>query len=286
MAKQSAFAGAHTVRKLEAIESYLRAYQKVMKKQNFKTVFFDAFAGTGDLPTSPGGGLLAELGDKDEILRGSARRALQIEPPFNQYVFVEKMRGKADELLLLKAEFAALAGRVKVKHGDANDELISFCKSTDWRSTRAVVFLDPFGNQVRWETLEVLARCPVDLWYLFPSHLGVNRQINNDGSIEANREPSLASLYGTTAWREAFVENEKMSDLFGEMEVRAKRVDADIATRFMIQRMKTIFKGGVLDDWLPLGRNAAHWYSLIFACGNPRGREIAHRIARAVMRGN
>jgi three-Cys-motif partner protein len=285
MVKQSAFAGGHTIKKLNAIEGYLHGYQTVMKKQNFITAFFDAFAGTGDLPTGyDDGGLLADVVDKDEMVQGSARRALQVAPPFHRYIFVEKMKGKVEELLRVKAEFASLAGRIQVTQGDANEELVAFCKATDWRSTRAVVFLDPFGNQVRWETLEAIAKCPIDLWYLFPSHLGVNRQINNDGNIDATRGPSLDSLYGTPNWRDAFVRHEKRNDLFGETEVATKQVDADIATRFMIERMKTIFRGGVLDEWLPLGKNGAHWYSLIFACANPRGGEIARRIARHVVR--
>ena len=44
-----------------------------------------------------------------------------------------------------------------------------------------------------------------------------------------------------------------------------RRASADVATRFMIRRMKTVFKGGVLDRWLPLGKHGAPWYSLIFA---------------------
>lgn len=284
MAKQSAFAGAHTVAKLEAIEKYLHAYQTALKRQNFTTVFFDAFAGTGELPTGFDGQLLATVLDKDEIVEGSARRALQVSPPFHRYIFVEKMKGKAEELLRLKDEFSDKSDRIEILHGDANDELISFCGKTNWKSTRAVVFLDPFGNQVRWETLEILARHPIDLWYLFPSQLGVNRQINNDGSIEFNREDSLDSLLGTRDWRSAFVKREKSTDLLGEIEIATKQVTADLATRFMIERMKAIFKGGVLDEWLPLGKNGAHWNSLIFACGNPRGGEIACRIARHVMR--
>jgi len=284
MAEQAAFAGAHTVAKLEAVEKYLHAYQTALKKQNFTTVFFDAFAGTGELPTDFDVQLLTNVLDKDEIVQGSARRALQVSPPFHRYIFVEKMKGKAEELLRLKAEFSDKSDRIKIVHGDANDELISFCENTNWKSTRAVVFLDPFGNQVRWETLEILASHPIDLWYLFPSQLGVNRQINNDGSIEVSREDSLDGLLGTRDWRSAFVKREKSTDLLGEIEIATKQVTADLATRFMIERMKTIFKGGVLDEWLPLGKNGAHWYSLIFACGNPRGGEIACRIARHVMR--
>ncbi len=59
-----------------------------------------------------------------------------------------------------------------------------------------------------------------------------------------------------------------------------RRASADAATRFMIRRMKIVFKGGVLDRWLPLGKHGAPWYSLIFAWGNPSER--AGRIARDI----
>jgi len=75
-------------------------------------------------------------------------------------------------------------------------------------------------------------------------------------------------------------------NLWGETEqVSFKQSTVDSVTRFMIKRMKAVFKGVVLDEWLPLGRGGSHWYSLIFACANPRAKatEIAERVARAVM---
>lgn len=285
MAKQSRFAGRHTIEKLEAIGGYLNAYRKVMKSTSFTTIFFDAFAGTGDLPVDlDEGGLFQEVTDKDEILEGSARRALQVVPSFHRYVFVEKMKGKAGELHRLKSEYPSIADRIEVNHGDANDELIKFCRTTDWRKSRAVVFLDPFGNQVLWDTLATVAKCPIDLWYLFPSHLGVNRQIANSGVVEDAKAQSLDRVFGTQNWRERFLVKEKNMDLFGETDAARKEANADIVTRFMIERMRTVF-GGVLDEWLPLGKNGAHWFSLIFAWGNksPGPGKIASRIAKHLM---
>jgi hypothetical protein len=37
----------------------------------------------------------------------------------------------------------------------------------------------------------------------------------------------------------------------------------------MIARMKQVFRGGVLDEWLPLGSRNIHMYSLLFAWANP-----------------
>ena len=269
MSKQSAFVGGHTLEKLDAVEKYLQAFQTALKKQKFHTVFFDAFAGTGDLPAQAAGQLLDGVVDPDQIAEGSARRALRIKPPFDEYIFVEQMKGKAAELLALKTDFNDLAPRISVIHGDANRAVADFCGSRDWARTRMVCFLDPFGNQVSFSTIEAVAKCNIDLWYLFPAGIGVNRQISGDGTVVASAEPSLDRMYGTADWRTEFIQAKSVPTLFGDENVLEKNSSAEIATRFMIRRMKTVFGGRVLDSWLPLGRNGGHWYSLIFACGNP-----------------
>jgi three-Cys-motif partner protein len=281
MVRQAAFAGRHTIQKLDAIERYLRAYRNVLKNTGFTTIFFDAFAGTGELPLDDRPDTVFEgVFDKDEIIEGSAQRALQVEPLFHRYVFIEKAKGKADALREMLTRFPEAAKRAEVITGEANAEVIRFCEETSWRSCRAVLFLDPFGNQVQWKTLEVIAHCPIDLWYLFPSHLGVSRQINLDGTVEPGKAQSLDQLFGCTDWRESFLRREESRDLFGATEVSIRQASADAATRFMIGRMKTVFGGGVLDKWLPLGKNGAQWYSLIFAWGNPS--QNAGRIARDI----
>ena len=75
---------------------YLRAYTTVMKGQNLVTVFFDAFAGTGELAArSEPPGLFDVEADEQGLIEGSARRALRINLGFDRYVFVERMKGKA-----------------------------------------------------------------------------------------------------------------------------------------------------------------------------------------------
>jgi three-Cys-motif partner protein len=285
MARQSAFAGKHTIRKLEAIDKYLRAFQTVMKKQRFSTVFFDAFAGTGDLPSvSPPASMFGEDSDGLNFIEGSARRALRVVPSFDRYVFVEQKKGKVEELLKLKTEFSELRSRISIFQEDANAAITKFCARTNWTTTRAVLFLDPFGNQVSFSTLEAVAQCNIDLWYLFPAGIGVNRQISADGAVVASAEQSLDRLYGTPNWRNVLIRHRSIPTLFGDVALSEKESTADAATRFMIERMKPIFHGHVLDRWLPLGRGGGHWYSLIFAYGNPNQRawEIGSRIAEAV----
>ena len=116
------------------------------------------------------------LGEEDRaFIVGSVGRALNLELNFDEYVFVEKKRKKAQELeQRLKAEHPGKAHLIKVLTADANDAIREFCKQPVWTKRRAVVFLDPCGSQVSWETLELLASTEkIDLWYLFPAGLGV-----------------------------------------------------------------------------------------------------------------
>jgi hypothetical protein len=94
-------------------------------------------------------------------------------------------------------------------------------------------------------------------------------------------------LFGTSDWYSALTIQTPAADLFDpSKEVRIKAATADAVTRFMIARMRTIFKGGVLEEWLPLGKRGGHWHSLIFAWTNPgaAASSLASRVARDIMR--
>jgi three-Cys-motif partner protein len=117
---QLPFGGTHTEEKLRVLEKYLSAYQKVLKNKQFTTVFFDAFAGTGDIPIEESGGLFEDVEDAQPFIDGSARRALGINPPFDRYVFVEKSKSKAALLETLKRDFVYVASRIHVQRADAS----------------------------------------------------------------------------------------------------------------------------------------------------------------------
>lgn len=217
---QLPFAGMHTVEKLAVLAKYLSAYQKVLKNKNFETVFFDAFAGTGDIPIDdPGGGLFQDVAEVEPIIEGSARRALGIQPPFSRYIFVERSKRKATLLQSLKADFPQFSSRIHVEQADANVAVKEFCRTTRWIRTRAVMFLDPFGNQVDWSTITAIAETKaIDLWYLFPAHLGINRQISASGQFDAHKAASLDKVLGTSEWRDEFVARIRRENLWGETE--------------------------------------------------------------------
>jgi hypothetical protein len=106
------------------------------------------------------------------------------------------------------------------------------------------------------------------------------------GGDREGKEKSLDRLLGTSSWRQALVSKTSTSDLFGASRDTTNVASPEAITEFMIDRMKGVFKGGVLDEWLPLGSRGRHSYSLIFACANPepKAHELALRLAKSVLR--
>lgn len=290
MATQSGFYGQHTEKKLQAIEAYLQSYLAVLSNQRFETIYIDAFAGSGTIPIEYGGELLDGIEDAKTIVEGSALRAIALERKFSRYIFIEKDQRKLAELKELITTKSPHSHNIEFIPGDANVEINKLCPQLQKSNVRSVVFLDPFGNSVGWPTLNVLAATGhVDLWYLFPAGLGVNRQISKtDAKMTAEQKASLNRLFGPNDWENNFIRKEMQSDLFGDVEKALKVVSIDDITRYKIDCLKSIFKGGVLDKWLPLGRDGAHWYSLIFAMANPgkKAKSIGHDIARHIMTNN
>ena len=159
------FGGGWTRQKLDVVESYLVAYTRVMQKQtNFRTWYFDGFAGSGfiDLSKEP---LMEPLFlGYDSVMSGSAKRAM--ENPridFDEYVFVEKDLEKCRSLGALMGEYPDLSTRLI--RDDCNAVVLDWAASLDRRKDRGVVFLDPFKLEVNWTTVEALGRSGVvDLW--------------------------------------------------------------------------------------------------------------------------
>lgn len=286
---QNSFGGLHTEAKLQAVEKYLAAFTTALKnKKDFRLIYFDGFAGSGQIQASDEVPLCFDGEEASVMMTGSVLRALRVDNPFDEYVFVEKARGKMAELKAIVNREKPDAAKIVYIPNDANDAVLDFCRNTDWIKCRAVIFLDPFGNQVGWETLEAIAKTKADLWYLFPAGLGVSRLLSGDGSVDPSHRASLDRLFGGPRWEEALTEETGQSDLFdANIASRRKIATPEKITKFMIQCMKEPFGGRVLDQWLPLvNSRGGYLYSLLFAMANdaerawPLGRKLASAVLK------
>ena len=254
------FGSAHTERKLQAVQKYLGAFTTALKKQSFDLLYVDACAGSGSSAARQHDGQ-GRLIDADDITIGSAVRALEIITPFDRYFLNDAKQKNTRSLNAIVAErFTNLQDRVTVMQSDANTALIDLCNTTNWRKSRAVVFLDPFGLQLDFSMVSALGKTEaVDLWYLVPV-LGMSRQIKANGSILEPGGSRVDRLLGTTEWRNsATVEEPGGTDLFGEVQPTIRKVaNSAWFEQVAIRQLRTVFEGGVLDATLPLGRNGLH----------------------------
>jgi three-Cys-motif partner protein len=285
MTETHQFGGRWTVEKLDALRGYLMGYAQALKNQPFRRWSIDAFAGTGDRAVKrQEAASLMEIPELDVMTKGSVRVALEIEPPFDRYIFIEKRRRRSSALEHLKSEFPNRA--IEILNEDANTAVQRICRDTDWRSNRAVLFLDPYGMQVSWETLvAVAATKAIDVWMLYPTGMGLNRLLTKTGNIPTEWQQALDRSLGCRDWREAFYRMEASSDLFGHTSTdRVKDAGTEKFEAFLLDRLQTIF-AAVAPETVPLKNSRGQvMYLLCFACGNPRGADLAVRIARSVIR--
>jgi three-Cys-motif partner protein len=290
------FGGDWTEDKLIRLRKYLPAYLAIMQKnlraQHFTTVYVDAFAGTGHRVESKPGAqagepLFPELAEADaqQFLKGSARIALEQNPGFDKYIFIESNPAHCAELEKLRDDFPEKADRIEIHHGVANAFLDGWCQRTDWRKHRAVVFLDPYGMQVDWVTVEAIAKTEaIDLWFLFALGSAFNRLLTTKKPPPEVWANALTRTFGTDAWKDAFYPKKQTLGLFDTIETQEKDADFDAIGRFFVDRLKTVFCK-VAENPLPL-RNSTNVpiYLLCFAANNPKGASTAVKIASHVLR--
>jgi three-Cys-motif partner protein len=264
------FGGPWTERKLSVVRRYLDTYARALKSQPFKRVYIDAFAGTGDRTEKRRESLpLFELPELDAVTKGSARLALEVDPPFDDYVLIERVVGRASELTALVEAYPDR--QITIVNADANQAIADFCRTTNWRKTRGVVFLDPYGLQVAWDTLVAISSTKaLDVWILFPTGIGLNRLLTKDGNIPSEWQDVLDRFLGTAEWRDAFYKLEEVTDLFGAVDCRrVKDVDAKKFETFLLDRLRSIFPV-VMGSGVPLTNSKGQtMYLLLFASANP-----------------
>lgn len=293
--KAHSFGGDWTSTKLGVLEKYLTAYTTALKDKPstdrpFRKAYIDAFAGTGyrsmrrDEDT-PENFLFPDLAAAapQKLLDGSARLALKTHPRFDRYIFIERNAERCAQLDSLKSEFPDLAADIRVEQGEANEEIRKICDK-DWRSHRAVLFLDPYGMQVEWQTIEAIAKtAAIDLWLLFPLGIGVTRLLTRSGDIPTGWRTRLDKLLGTQDWYDEFYRVEHKPTLFGSDEERVVKATNDTIGRYFNNRLKSVFPG-VAEPGVLRNSSKCPLYLLCFAAGNEKGAPIALKIANHLLK--
>jgi len=284
------FGGNWTEDKLNCLYQYLKQYKLIFDRnpraKYFTTIYFDAFAGSGyreNERKSEQKSLFGYDKDAESYLKGSPIISLELDSPFHKYYFVEKNPDYSKELQKIVLRFEKLKDRISIINRDANDFIIEFCQNTDWKKSRAVMFLDPYGMQIEWAVLREIANTQaIDLWLLFPLGVGVNRLLMKGEIPRGKWAEALKRLFGNDCWKDFYSEEEQPT-LFGPEKIAKKTATIDDIGKCFVDRLKTIFCS-VTNQPLKLFNSKNNpIFLLIFASNNKKSGKVALRIAEYII---
>jgi three-Cys-motif partner protein len=287
MAVDHEFGGQHTELKLSIIEKYLKAFSSALRGKFSELWFIDAFAGTGARTVRHGEkpADFWEPADPEKIeqRRGSAQIAIDVKPHFDRMVFIESKPSYCAALNDLAAKY--LNREIVVIKGDANTALKSAITRDDWKSIRAVLFLDPYGMEVDWTTLEAIAKTEaIDVWFLFPIS-GLYRQATKRiSSVDAHKEAVLTRILGSDDWKQQLYTDSGQGEMFGE-DPRIRTENVAGLEKYIRERLQTIFAAVLPPVQLPKSGGPQR-FSLFLCISNhePKAIRLATKIGSYILK--
>ena len=274
------FGGDWTLQKLGILKNYLDAYTTALKAQPFKLTYIDAFAGTGQIGLRDGD---EEYSDVQGFVSGSAELAINVaDNTFDKLIFVERDPTRCSELYRLSALHPER--NIVIENSDANSCLASL--DEDWRKWRGVLFLDPFGTEVAWSTIEKIAGFrALDTWILFPISaiarlLPLFKRPDDISDAWANR---LNEVFGDDSWRKLY-QKSPQGELFGPArDEREPGVDGLL--NIYKTKLSKLFGNRFLERTKTLKNSKnSPLFEFIFCVGNQNGTGPAKRIAGHLLR--
>jgi three-Cys-motif partner protein len=255
--------------KLAIIKEYASAYATILdatrrdKISSLRWLYIDAYAG-------PGVHLSRRTG---QMVEGSPLIALNTQPSFHEYHFIDSDPKRA-------AQLRTLAGERKdifIYSADCNEILLQKvfprAKYEDYR--RALCLLDPYNINLRWEVVETAGRMgSVDI-FLNLMVMDINRNAmrrNPEKSIQSKMD-QLTLLWGDETWKD--VGYDTTGNLFGEPE----KVSNEVFAKAFRQRL--ISKAGFKHVGQPMPmrtKTNAVIYYLFFASQKPVAANIVKDI--------
>ncbi len=280
------FGGDWTKIKIEILVEYAGAYLNIMnvyaKQYGWKLLYFDGFAGSGQIVKVFDNKKSGE--SNVSITIGAARRIVEIEHPrpFDEYYFVEK---DSKNFIELEANTKKAFPKKKIfaVQEDCNKKMIdlsNYLRNPKNKNYRTLAYVDPCGMQVEWRSIEALRGLPMDMWVLVPTGLGVNRLLKNNGHISDAWLERLEIFLGLERDK---IENhfyKKTATLFEDITVVKKEVDAIKKSALLYRsRLKEVFDYVSNPYELKNSANSI-MYHLFLTSNNKNAMKIANDIVK------
>lgn len=263
--------------KLDLLAKYLRAYSVIMSEQKKKWLrsyyYIDAFAGSVRPRAKE---------DEQRYINGSPLRALQTEPRFDAYWFVDVSPQRVERVQRLREEFPDRV--IDVRQGNCNDVLCNeIAPQIPYSSRRrAFVFLDPYGLQVDWATVQELANTETCDIFINFSVMGVTRLLPRDQNPRAETIERLSKVMGSTDWITQIYQEPEVAQLplFGNLEepvISRDAIQAEWLARLYAEQLGDLFPH-VSKPVLMRNSTNSVLYALFLASHNQTAVKITNEI--------
>lgn len=253
--------------KLEIIKKYASAYTNIMSKQSWCKgyVYIDAFAGAGKHISRKTG----------ELVPGSPLNALDVEPPFTEYHFIDLDEERAEVFNGIARDNPS----VRSYHGDCNKILVKeiFPTLTYDSFKRALCILDPYGLHLQWSTIKAAAELKtVDIFINFPI-MDMNRNVLFDDPSKAKPEDveRMNDFWGDESWRPLLYR--ERTTLFGATQ-HVRIEDYQALAKEFCKRLRHIGFNDVPKPILMTNKKNGPLYYLCFASQKSVAKDIVNDI--------
>lgn len=277
---ENRFGGSWTEAKLICLASYLRSYSNIMKNQtSLHRIYIDPFSGPGNRIESDYN--IEELFDFPKDGRSvSPLLATEVGQSFDEFYFNDK---KSDFVQSLRHAIHT-DKLVHFSAKEANIFLGEVISNINWRKSRAVIFLDPFGLHVDWATLEFIATTEaVDIVMLFPTS-SLCRMLPNEDLPPFEWQEKLDRFLGTPLWRD-FYRKRRIENLFEVIDQTVREANSVEILNFVRKSLEKIFF--VANDTFELKNSkGSTLFHILFMCANRSShvRDMVNRIANGAVK--
>ena len=121
-----------------------------------------------------------------------------------------------------------------------------------------------------------------DVWIWFPLGVGVNRLLTRNGRLQPGWEERLTLMFGSDDWQSRFYVEMTDHTFFGTSKRKVKVVSPEAIAGYYAERLATVFPHVAEPALLRNSKNNPI-YALCFAAANPKGGQIALKIARHLL---
>ncbi len=254
--------------KLDIIREYGHAYSTIMNDPKHRYIhhfYIDAFAGSGTHLSRATGNFVS----------GSPVNALNVNPPFEKYFFIDK---DTETVEALKDQIGARSD-VRIYEGDSNElllrEVYPQARYEDYR--RALCLLDPYGLDLRWEVIEKAGSMrTVEIFLNFPIH-DMNRNVFllDTSKMDERQIARMDTFWGDGSWRPIMYDTQQ--HLFGTEEIKIG-TNERIAAAFRERLREKAGFNYVPEPVVMRNSTMATLYYLFFASQNNTGAKIVNDI--------